>query len=185
MSNDLADRSRLHRKCNQELDANLAAGEKVEVVITGPSNQAIIGTDRRMFVYKKGFMAEATFGSQLTSWDYRNVVGVLLHTGMMSGAVVIQAAGTKTSSWGLANDEPFIAPNAIPVVRPFDQAKAGVAALRQLIETSHREPLSSHEPPAAPRTASVADELKKLADLHAAGVLSDDEFASLKSRLLS
>jgi hypothetical protein len=40
----LADRSRLHAKANEQLDANLAEGETVEVVITGPSNQAIIGT---------------------------------------------------------------------------------------------------------------------------------------------
>jgi hypothetical protein len=45
-------------------------------------------------------MAGATFGSEMTPWDYRNLVGVQLHTGMMSGAVVLQAPGqwgTKTS----------------------------------------------------------------------------------------
>jgi len=72
------------------------------VIITGPSSQAIIGTDRRVFVYKKGFMAGATFGSELTSWDYRNLSGVQIHTGMMSGAVVLQAPGQpghSTSYW--------------------------------------------------------------------------------------
>ena len=36
-------------------------------------------------------MAGASFGSELTTWDYRNLVGVQLHTGMMSGAVILQA----------------------------------------------------------------------------------------------
>jgi hypothetical protein len=34
-------------------------------------------------------------------------------------------------------------------------------------------------------SSSVADELKKLADLRAAGVLTNAEFASLKARVLS
>ncbi len=37
---------------------------------------------------------------------------------------------------------------------------------------------------AAPASTNVTDELKKLADLHAAGVLSDEEFAASKKKLL-
>ena len=64
----ILDRSRLHRKANEALDQNLVAGERILVIITGSSSQAIIGTDRRAFVYKKGFMAGAAFGSELTTW---------------------------------------------------------------------------------------------------------------------
>lgn len=98
----MIDRSRLHPKANEALDQNLAPGERIHLIITGPSAQAIVGTDRRVFVYKKGFMAGASFGAELTSWDYRNLVGVQLHTGMMSGAVVLQApgqSGTRTNVW--------------------------------------------------------------------------------------
>jgi Short C-terminal domain len=38
--------------------------------------------------------------------------------------------------------------------------------------------------PAAPPPASVADEIRKLAELRDAGVLTDAEFAAQKSRLL-
>ena len=31
---------------------------------------------RRALVFKKGFMAGASFGSELTSWSYRSLVGV-------------------------------------------------------------------------------------------------------------
>ena len=37
---------------------------------------------------------------------------------------------------------------------------------------------------ATPSGTSVADELRKLADLHAEGVLTDEEFAAQKARLL-
>ncbi len=52
---------------------------------------------------------------------YRNLVGVQLHAGMMSGSVVLQApgqSGSKTSYWKQGDDDPFKAPNAIPVSRP-------------------------------------------------------------------
>jgi hypothetical protein len=186
----LTNRSRLHHKANEALDQNLIPGETVQVIITGPSNQAIVGTDRRVFVYKKGFMAGAAFGSEITSWDYRNLVGVQIHTGMMSGAAVLQApgqSGTKTNVWKNGDQDPYKAPNAIPLNRPWNQAQAGVARLRELIEATHRHQQFGPPtgPPAIPVKTSVVDELKKLADLRASGVLTDDEFASLKGRLLN
>jgi hypothetical protein len=188
MTGGTADRASLHKKANAELDANLRPDESVEVIINGPSNQAVIGTDRRVFVYKKGFMAGATFGAEMTSWDYRNLVGVQIHTGMMSGAVVLQApgqSGIKTSVWASGDGDPYKAPNAIPINRPFDQAKVGVGRLRELIETAHRESPNAAGAPVAGSGPSLADELKKLADLRATGVLSDDEFVALKAKLLS
>ena len=187
-TDEMADRSRLHRKANEALDQNLAPGETVQVIITGPSAQAIVGTDRRAFVYKKGFMAGASFGSELTSWDYRNLVGVQLHTGMMSGAVVLQApgqSGTRTNVWKQGDSDPYKAPNAIPINRPYDQAQAGVARLRQLIDfAQHGRPHQVVQTAPAPEAPSLVDEIKRLADLRAAGALTDEEFTAFKAQLL-
>jgi len=179
----IADRSTLHKNANAELDANLQPGEVVEVIINGASNQAIIGTDRRAFVYKKGFLAGATFGAEMTSWDYRNLVGVQLHTGMMTGTVILQGpgqSGTKTSYWAHGDGDPYKAPNAIPISRPFDDAKAGVASLRQLVETAHRGATTAQGAAAS----SVADELMKLAVLRDSGVLSEQEFVAMKAKIV-
>lgn len=194
----------LHRKVVAALRQNLHQEEAVAVVINGPHAQAMIGTQSRVFVYKKGFMAGASFGSELTEWNYRSITGVQLHTGMMSGAVVIQAsgqAGHKTSYWGQGESDPYKAPNAIPVLRPFDVAKQGVAVLRRLVEEAHRGPASHAPPPAvavsptpglnghaAAQTPSdgrpITDQLRELADLHNAGALTQEEFAAAKARLL-
>jgi Short C-terminal domain len=182
----LKDRSRLHRKANEALDQNLGADEQVEVIITGPSAQAVIGTDRRVFVYKKGFMAGATFGAEMTSWDYRNLVGIQIHTGMMNGAVIVQAPGQEgasTSFWKQSDRDPYKAPNAIPITRPWEQANAGVARLREMIVASHApQPAAAN---GAVSSGSVADELHKLATLRDSGVLSAAEFETLKGRLLA
>jgi hypothetical protein len=182
----LADRRRLHRRANDALDTNLAPDEAVEVVITGPSNQAIIGTGRRAFVYKKGFMAGASFGSELTSWDYRHLVGVQFHTGMLSGAVVLQApgqTGTRTSTWRHGDDDPYKAPNAIPITKPWLQAEEGVAMLRQLIDRAHQPPGGHEEVPGAADQDPIAV-LRRLGELRDSGVLSEEEFQTKKAEIL-
>jgi capsular polysaccharide biosynthesis protein len=39
------------------------------------------------------------------------------------------------------------------------------------------------QPPAAPQTSSMIDQLNQLADLHQKGVLNDDEFAAAKAKV--
>ena len=114
------------------------------------------------------------------------MAGVQIHTGMMTGAVIVQASGqsgVRTSYWKTGEEDPYKAPNAIPISRPWDQAQAGVARLRQLIEAAHR---SAEDPggQSAARPSTRADELKKLADLRDAGVLSEQEFLNLKAQVL-
>ena len=46
------------------------------------------------------------------------------------------------------------------------------------------EEIKAEKAPSAPSPASVADELKKFADLHSQGILTDEEFASKKKQLL-
>jgi len=204
---------RLHKKARDALEQNLMTGETVEVIITGLHNQAIVGTSRRAFVYKKGFMAGASFGSELTSWEYRHLVGVQLHTGMLSGAVVLQGpgqAGTSTSYWQSRDSDPLKAPNAIPVARPWDQAQHGVARLRELIGMAHRDessaigddetaravdgPGASAAPPGGGAFSTSADAgfaeqpnvqlLRDLAELRDAGILSEKEFEAKKADVL-
>jgi hypothetical protein len=177
----------LHSKAIEAVERTLAPDEPVRLVIHGASNQAIVATDRRALVFKKGFMAGASFGSELTSWAYRNLVGVQIHTGMMSGAVVLQGpgqTGARTSYWKGDDSDPHKAPNAIPLTRPFDGARERVAELGRIIDEAHRRDQAPVAAATVPAGESVADELRKLADLRAEGILSDQEFADLKAKLL-
>ena len=143
----------------------------------------MIGTDSRVFVCKPGFMAGATFGAEITNWSYRNLVGVQMHKGMISGSVVLQApgqTGKKTSYWGQKEDDPLKAPNAIPVAGEWDHVRAGVATLSDLINQAQ----AVQAPPVA-APVSVADELRKLAELRDQGVLTEEEFQAAKGRMLA
>ena len=178
--------SKLKPKVQKALEANLAPGETVRCIIRGAHAQAMIGTESRVFVIKPGFMAGATFGVEATSWSYTNLIGVQVHKGLMSGSVLLQAAGQtakNTSYWGQGKDDPAKAPNAIPVVGEWDHVQAGAALLRQLIDDAHA-PRSS-KPVDAPTSRLIADELRKLVELRSEGVLTEDEFESAKARLLA
>jgi Short C-terminal domain len=175
----------LNPKVQRALEENLARDETIQVIIRGAHGQAMIGTESRVFVCKPGWMDGAAFGAETTSWSYRNLVGVQVHKGLMSGAVVLQApgqTGKKTSYWGNKDDDPAKAPNAIPVVGAWSEVQAGVVRLRQLVDQAHA-PVSA-APPATQAQPSKADELRKLADLHGDGILTDEEFRHAKSRLL-
>lgn len=181
-----SDPTLLHKKAREALSKSLAANEKVLVIIRGPSAQAIIGTDRRAFVYKKGFMAGASFGAEITNWTYKHLVGVQIHTGMMSGAVVLQApgqSGLDTSYWSSDKSDPYKAPNAIPITRPYDAAARGVDKLRELIDAVHASERPVAVPAASNPAASVVDELRKLAELRREGLITDAEFDEMKAHL--
>jgi hypothetical protein len=180
-----SDPTLLHKKAQAALSKAFSEDESVLVIIRGPSAQAIIGTDRRAFVYKKGFMAGASFGAEITNWTYKHLIGVQIHTGMMSGAVILQAPGQSgydTSYWSHGKGDPYKAPNAIPITRPYEPAQRGVDRLRELIEAAH---LAETTPRSAPATAptSMADELRKLAEMRRDGLISDTEFDEMKRHL--
>ncbi len=177
---DSQDFEKLRGRVKKALRQNLGGDETIRVIIRGANGQAMVGTDSRVFVCKPGWMAGATLGAEVTSWSYTNLLGVQAHKGIMSGAVVLQGpgqSGKQTNYWGQKDDDPYKAPNAIPIAGGWKEVQASVARLRQLID--HANARSS--PTAAP---STADELRKLGDLRKEGILNDEEFAAAKARLL-
>lgn len=55
----------------------------------------------------------------------------------------------------------------------------------QYEQQAAQEPVYAEPPPApAPAEASEVDELKQIADLHAQGILTDEEFAAKKAQIL-
>ena len=178
---------KLKPRIKGSLFQNLKQNEVVKVVIIGAGGQAIVGTDTRLFVLKAGFLAGATFGAEVTSWSYRNLLGIQIHKGMRTGGVVVQAPGQtgyQTSYWGSGKDDLFKAPNAIPVAGNWPAVRAVVAELQNLIDAAHAPAVAA--PPNLPpaQQASMADEMKKLSELHASGSLTDEEFTAAKKRLL-
>ena len=136
------DRSKLQKDANISLDRNLLFDEKVKVIIQGLLDSAIIGTDTRCFVYKRGEMGGAAFGGKLISWDYANLNGVQLETGSQSGAVSLQGPGTTSedmSYWNTHKEGPAASPYQIALTKElFEQAREGIVVLRKLISNAQQ-----------------------------------------------
>lgn len=173
--------SGLHRKAREALEHNLRPGEPVTLIITGKGNSAIVGTDRRAFVFKTGPTSGATFGSALASWDYAAILGVRYDKGFNESAVIIETAAEQPLKRIAGKRHPaWQAPNAIPVRKGAD-VEQGVAMLRNLIDAARAGPSAS----AAALAGGVPVELGRLAELHRAGALSEEEFVAAKRRVLS
>jgi ribosomal protein L7/L12 len=182
---------RLRGRVRNAVLESLRQDEPVIVVVRGAHGQAMVGTDTRVFVCKPGFMAGATLGAEVTTWQYRNLAGVQIHKGMMTGAVILQGpgqSGHSASYWRGTRDDPRKAPNAIPVAADWGEVKASVTRLQSQLDQAHRDLATPPVPsPAVLPTAgasSIADEIRKLAELRDAGVLDETEFAAAKQRLI-
>lgn len=177
------DRSQLHADANKSLDQNLSPDEKVKVIILGLWHSAIIGTEKRCFIYKRGLMGGVILGSKLISWDYLNLNGVQIETGPMTGFVSLQGPGITSkdmSYWTTGSGDPARAPSAISINKElYEQAREGVAVLRTLISSVQQARSGASLP------NSIPDEIRKLAKLHDEGILTADEFETKKKELLA
>lgn len=157
-------------------------------MVHGPHSAAMIATDRRVFIFKTGAVAGATFGSKFSSFDYRSISGVQLHTGMMTGSAVLDVAGAApvgSSYWGNKNNDPWKAQNAIPITKNR-QAQTEIARLRELIADWHDRGQGRSEYPPAPSDPgeNVISQIKQLGELRDQGLLSPEEFDAKKAELL-
>jgi hypothetical protein len=183
-----ANYAKLPQKTRAAIDASLAEGETVEVVIRGVFSCVIVGTDRRAFLFKHGLPAGATFGHKLASFDYLNISGVEVHGGLQSGAVILHVPGaisTGTSYWGHGKNDPWKAYNAIPILRPYQPIEEAASKLRDLISKhQNKVPSTGAKEKDGAESTDVLGALKQLGELHESGVLTTEEFEAKKAELL-
>jgi Domain of unknown function (DUF4429)/Short C-terminal domain len=102
---------------------------------------------------------------------------------MVNGYIAFTIAGgnEKQARFGSQTYNAVKDENAVIVTK---SQKAAFLALREAVESAiaaHHRPASA---PIVQQVSSTADEIKKLAELHAAGALTDEEFAQHKAKLL-
>jgi len=162
----------------------LVPNEVVKVIITGAWDQAIIGTDSRLFIFKKGLMGGVTFGTKMTSWHYHNLTGIKLETEKQTGFVAIQGMDIPIqdlSFWSSGKNSPETSLHAIPIVGTTSMKKAqlGVEIIRDLMKKEKTDRLKSLQAP------SVNRKIGKLAALQKQGLISQEEFESQQNAHLS
>lgn len=155
---------------------------------------AELGSSKEIELYEKGFVrVTGIFGTSKASFerlvavDYRETTTSVAQDQSVVGSMV-----TNALSLGMASTESVktTTHGTITVTTPDHvysgdiKAKHGrelQARATQMLGTAQQE--SSSVTP-APTPPDITDQIKKLADLHAAGILTDEEFAKKKADLL-
>jgi hypothetical protein len=153
----------------RKLPEYLNGGETVLAMTGGlvaGKNGLLVATDRRAL-----FVAEGVVNHSFEDFPYDRITTVTSSRGLAFGKIVIQAAGAARVVEQVAKGE----------------AEAVAAVLRERVEAVNRE---RHDPLAAtaspsPAPVSVAAELRELAELRDAGILTPEEFQVQKTRLLT
>lgn len=170
----------LGKKESARLAENLLPGEQVVGQVIGNFGQVVVATTSKVVIVKSGLMSGQTFGGKATAFDYSNLVGVEVRTGLIQGEFEILAAGLENNQRSNVNAKVNMAeqPNGVVFTKSDKDAFNAMAAkIRERASAAH----VVH---AAPAAISVADELVKFAALREQGILSEDEFAAKKAQLL-
>ena len=150
-----------------ELPSILWEDELPEAVVSGYYHNGyglLVATDRRLVFIDKGFR-----GLTVEDFYFEDISSIETHQGWMSGSVNIYARGNKEYIENVPNH----------LVRPFADFLRNKLALAKQLKREQQRPVI-----VASANASVADELVKLAGLRAQGLITDEEFDNLKSKLI-
>jgi len=149
------------REIKKLLD-HLWEGEVVHRMTTGTYGSGtglLVLTDRRLLFVKDGIMSKTTEDFPLSK-----VSSIQWSSGMTMGTVVVFASGNKAEIKNVQKDDG--------------------KAIVDLIRSRLTEGLPSTSAPSTEAGASDVDQLVRLAELHGRGVLSDQEFAAAKAKVL-
>jgi hypothetical protein len=166
--------------------ATITPGEAVLGQLVGDYNQTAVATNKRIIVLKSGFMVGATFGGLNTSFDYLNITAVEVRTTLAFGYFELTAGGMRLPNGrGIgAQTQQRELPNVISFTKSKRAEWDHFAG--KVREMTH----AAQAPSAGAWTSggvesSIPKLLSQLAELHAAGVLTAEEFATKKAELLS
>lgn len=170
----LLEQAKPHLEPNEEVLA--AVQGEYETSILGSDTvrtSVLIATQNRVVVY-----AKKMGGYDLESFDYRSISSFEQGKNMMGHNITFFASGNKAHiKWisDLSAMQEFVS-----IVKGHLGANAAAAGP----PPPPPAPVPSTSPGSEDR-ASIIESIKQLGELHASGILSDDEFTSKKSELLA
>jgi hypothetical protein len=172
------------------------------LVISSVLSGAFAAWTDRIMIVKSGFMPSLMAGSlgggRSTTFYFNDVNALEYNAGIASGVLEVLTAsyqGSKnadfwsgtTSSRNANADSPFTLSNTLPVVRTTHSAALpALNRLRKMISEVKNPSASAASTQLASKLPDQTplEALAQLGELHASGILSDEEFSSAKAKLL-
>lgn len=151
----------------KELPNILWEDELPEAIISGTyhkGNGILVATDRRLIFVDKGVV-----GLTVEDLYFEDISSIETHQGWVLGSINIYARGNKERIDNISKE-------MVPQFADFLRNKLAVA--KQLKQEQQSSPLIVQS------DVSVADELRKFAELRDLGIITDEEFEAQKAKLL-
>lgn len=177
-------------------------GERPWFVLVSWGEGALVAFEDRAVVIKVGavtaMVAGAMGGGRVATFHLSDITGIEYNSGMLTGVLEVLTPsyqgtankdywrGSNRSRNADAND-PHTLSNTLPLAKlTYKAALPGLNELRERIgRAKQTNVIVTGQPAAQPAAPSVTDEITRLAELHRAGVLTDEEFNTAKAALIS
>lgn len=185
------------------IERNAREDEMPVMIITGTydsTDGSLIVFDDRCVISKSGiiggFMAGSLGGAREATFFFPDITGIEYNSGILNGVLEIltasySGAATRDFWSGITNpnrnkseNDPRVSSNTLPLIKPdYIEAKGLIEELRSTIAAAKNTKVVI-EGNVNPATPGLADELEKPARLRDSGVLTEEEFAASKAKLL-
>jgi hypothetical protein len=128
---------------------------KTQVSLT--SNNYLLVTDKRVIFWVRGVVSKS-----MDAFAFKDISSVDAHKGLLLGDIVINVKGAKEKVENMQKSD-------------VDTASKMIRSLMESATTTQ----------AARGGATIPDQIKKLAELRDAGILTEEEFSNKKTELLA
>lgn len=176
--------------------------EQPWLILTSSGGAGVLAAwEDRLAIIKTGgltsMMAGSLGGERSAVFHYVDITGVEYNSGFVKGVLEVltpsYSGGAQKDFWRGSNasrnadsNDPWTLSNTLPLTKAeYNAARDEMQTLRSRIAEAKR-PTVQVSPLVAPTSVGtgLADEVKKLADLRDAGILTEEEFDAAKRRLI-
>lgn len=155
----------------KKLATHLWEGESVRNMTTGQYGKGIgllVLTDRRLL-----FILEGVMSQQTEDFPLDKISSVQWNAGFATGTVIVFASGNKAEIKSVQKED---GKEITDLIRA--RLSGGPSAIAGPAQQQEAPPASSVEP-------DLFEHIRKLGQLHDAGILTDEEFATKKAEILA
>lgn len=172
----------------QEIANNYCSeNEVVYVGVKGAFKEYLVATDKKVYLYKKGFMTSNTFGFSIFQLDYNSISAIQIHKQFAGvGYIEIVGMGMQNSQdlsyWKTDKQHgPAQRDNCLSFNSNRELYETAVKHINELmLKTKNKDVSTESKAP-----LNKFDEIKQYKELLEMDIITEDEFNAKKNKLLN
>lgn len=172
---------RFDRKGENLLKENLTEGEEIKVKLKGRYGEALVVTNKRLYILKWGYLSGNLLGGTANAFNFNNITGVNLRKGAIRGYVEILTGANQDRKFNILGSR--LSDNAIRIgIEHFSKFTEAVKLVRDILSEAQSQ--NKKTPKENHPSTNPLDDLERLSELNKKGIISTKEFEAKKKQLL-